>query len=326
MGTYQPPLTITPKILNLVAKISEQLGRYDERENKAQALRLRRANQIRTIQGSLAIEGNSLSVEQITAVLEGKPVIAPPREVQEVKNALAVYERFEQFNALKEDDLLHAHQLLMLGLMDEAGRYRGGGVGVMSGQEVIHMAPPANQVPRLMKALFVWLKQTDHHALIASAVFHYEFEFIHPFADGNGRMGRLWQSVILANWNPIFANLPVESLIYQHQQAYYQAIALSTAQTDCAAFVEFMLETIANTFTQLINENRLGKRLGKELSDNQQAILHWVTLDNKITIKELAAQLRISTTAVENNIKKLRELALLERKGGRKDGFWQIRS
>ncbi|WP_211251263.1 Fic family protein [Marinospirillum insulare] len=326
MGTYQPPLTITPKILNLVAKISEQLGRYDERENKAQALRLRRANQIRTIQGSLAIEGNSLSVEQITAVLEGKPVIAPPREVQEVKNALAVYERFEQFNALKEDDLLHAHQLLMLGLMDEAGRYRGGGVGVMSGQEVIHMAPPANQVPRLMKALFVWLKQTDHHPLIASAVFHYEFEFIHPFADGNGRMGRLWQSVILAKWNPIFANLPVESLVYQHQQAYYQAIALSTAQTDCAAFVEFMLETIANTFTQLINENRLGKRLGKELSDNQQAILHWVTLDNKITIKELAVQLRISTTAVENNIKKLRELALLERKGGRKDGFWQIRS
>jgi len=157
-------------------------------------------------------------------------------------------------------------------------------------------------------------------------VFHYEFEFIHPFADGNGRMGRLWQSVILANWNPIFANLPVESLIYQHQQAYYQAIALSTAQTDCAAFVEFMLETIANTFTQLINESGLGKRLGKELSDNQQAILHLVTLDNKITIKELAAQLRISTTAVENNIKKLRELALLERKGGRKDGFWQIRS
>lgn len=326
MSSYQPPLTLTPKILNLVAAISEQLGRYDERENKAQALRLRRANQIRTIQGTLAIEGNSLSVEQITAVLEGKPVIAPPREVQEVKNALAVYERFAQFNVLGEEDLLHAHQLLMLGLIDEAGQYRSSGVGVMSGQEVIHMAPPAKQVPRLMRDLFAWLNKTEHHALIASAIFHYEFEFIHPFADGNGRMGRLWQSIILANWNPVFANLPVESLVYQHQQAYYQAIAQSTAQTDCAAFVEFMLEIIANTFTQLTSKDELGKGLGKELTDSQQAILSLVMLDHKITIKELAARLGISTTAVENNIKKLRELALLERKGGRKDGFWQINS
>lgn len=330
--SYQPPLTLTPKILNLVAAISEQLGRYDERENKAQALRLRRVNKVRTIQGSLAIEGNSLSVEQITAVLEGKPVIAPPREVQEVKNALAVYERFTQFNALKEEDLLQAHQQLMFGLMDEAGQYRSGSVGVMSGKEVIHMAPPAKQVPRLMQDLFAWLNKTEHHALIASAVFHYEFEFIHPFADGNGRMGRLWQSIILARWHPVFANLPVESLVYQHQQAYYHAIAQSTEQTDCAVFVEFMLKTIANTLTQLIDQaglgkelgKNLGKDLGKELTTNQQAILSLVILDHKITIKELAAQLGISTTAVENNIKKLRELALLERKGGRKDGFWQI--
>lgn len=322
--SYQPPLIITPKVLNLVATISEQLGRYDERENKAQALRLRRANQIRTIQGSLAIEGNSLSVEQITAVLEGKPVVAPPREVQEVKNALAVYERFATFHAFNEADLLQAHQLLMLGLMNETGQYRSGGVGVMSGKQVVHMAPPANQVPRLMQNLFTWLQQTDHHALIASAVFHYEFEFIHPFADGNGRMGRLWQSIILANWNPIFANLPVESLVYQHQQRYYQAIAKSTAQTDCAAFVEFMLEIIADTFTQLMNENTLGKRLGKALNDNQQAILHLIALDNKATIKELAMQLGVSTTAVENNIKKLREMRLVKREGGRKEGFWQV--
>lgn len=257
MASYQPPLNITPKILNLVAQISEQLGRYTERENKAQALRLRRANQIRTIQGSLAIEGNSLSMEQITAVLEGKPVIAPPREVQEVKNALAVYEQFGQLNAHQEKDLLRAHQMLMLGLIDEAGQYRSGGVGVMSGNQVIHMAPPANQVPRLMNDLFSWLRHTEHHALIASAVFHYEFEFIHPFADGNGRMGRLWQSVILAKWNPLFANLPVESLVHQHQQAYYQAIAQSTEETDCAAFVEFMLGIISETFSQLIENSGL---------------------------------------------------------------------
>lgn len=192
---YQPPITITPKILNQVAAISELLGRYAERD-QAQALRLRRANRIRTIHGSLAIEGNSLSVEQITAVLEGKAVIAPPREVQEVKNALAVYERFTGLNPQREPDLLQAHALLMLGLIDEAGTYRRGGVGVMSGGQVVHMAPPANQVSRLMGDLFAWLEHTEHHPLIASAIFHYEFEFIHPFADGNGRMGRLWHYLV----------------------------------------------------------------------------------------------------------------------------------
>ena len=244
MASYAPPLTITPQILNLVAQISEQLGRFAERRQQAQTLRLRRANRIRTIQGSLAIEGNSLSVEQITAVLEGKQVIAPPREVQEVKNALAVYERFPEFHPERETDLLRAHELLMLGLMDETGRYRSGGVGVMSGKRVIHMAPPASQLPRLMSDLFAWLQTTEQHPLIASAVFHYEFEFIHPFADGNGRMGRLWQSLILAGWNPVFAHLPVESLIYRQQQAYYAAIARSTEAVDCAPFVEFMLDTI----------------------------------------------------------------------------------
>lgn len=219
-----------------------------------QALRVRRLNQIRTIQGSLAIEGNSLSVEQITAVLEGKPVIAPPREVQEVKNALAVYERFDQYEPQQEANLLQAHQLLMAGLMPETGRYRSGGVGVMSGNHVVHMAPPASQVPRLMADLFAWLQSTEHHPLVASAVFHYEFEFIHPFADGNGRMGRLWQSLILAKWNPLFANLPIESLVFAHQADYYHAISASTEQTDCAPFVEFMLGIIAETLQAQVSE------------------------------------------------------------------------
>ncbi|MDY0136971.1 MAG: Fic family protein [Thiomicrospira sp.] len=248
--TYQPSFTLTAKTLNLIALISEQLGRLSALDEQAQALRLRRVNQIRTIQGSLAIEGNTLTVEQITAVLEGKPVIAPPKEVQEVKNALAVYERFNEWNPLNETDLLDAHRILMLGLVDQLGAYRSGGVGVMNGSQVVHMAPPANQVPRLMSDLFGWLKNTDHHPLIASAVFHYEFEFIHPFADGNGRMGRLWQSLILAKWNPLFANLPIESLVYAHQADYYQAIGQSTKQTDCAAFIEFMLTIIKQTLRE----------------------------------------------------------------------------
>lgn len=246
---YQPPYTITPAIVNLVAEIGEAIGRLTVLTDRARVLRLRRINRIRTIHGSLAIEGNTLSEAQITAILEGKRVIAPPREVQEVKNALAAYDRFDNWKPSSEKDLLEAHRMLMFGLIDEAGLYRHGGVGVMAGSQVIHMAPPADRVPHLMNNLFAWLAATDAHQLIASSVFHYEFEFIHPFADGNGRMGRLWQSLILARWNPLFADIPVESLIFEHQAEYYQALQESTRQTDSAPFIAFMLRMILDAVT-----------------------------------------------------------------------------
>jgi Fic family protein len=249
MSAYQPPYTITPEILNRVAAISFGLGRLTVLTDQARALRLRRINLIRTIHGSLAIEGNTLSEAQITAILEGKRVIAPPREVQEVKNALAAYDRFNSWKPEYEKDLLEAHRILMSGLIDEAGLYRHGGVGVMADQQVIHMAPPAYRVPHLMADLFGWLAATDAHPLIASSVFHYEFEFIHPFADGSGRMGRLWQSLILARWNPLFADIPVESLIFEHQAEYYQAIQESTHKSDSAPFIAFMLRMILDTVT-----------------------------------------------------------------------------
>ncbi|MFO7604930.1 MAG: Fic family protein [Desulfurivibrionaceae bacterium] len=248
-STYQPPYTITPEILNRVAAISEAIGRLTVLTDQARALRLRRINRIRTIHGSLAIEGNTLSEAQITAILEGKRVIAPPREVQEVKNALAAYDRFYTWKPEAEKDLLEAHRILMSGLIDEAGMYRHGGVGVMAGRQVIHMAPSADRVSHLMGDLFGWLATTDAHPLIASSIFHYEFEFIHPFADGNGRMGRLWQSLILARWNPLFADIPVESLIFEHQVEYYHALQESTKQTDSAPFVAFMLRMILDTVT-----------------------------------------------------------------------------
>jgi Fic family protein len=248
-STYQPPYTITPEILNRVAAISEAIGRLTVLTDQARALRLRRINRVRTIHGSLAIEGNTLSEAQITAILEGKRVIAPPREVQEVKNALAAYDRFDSWKPESEKDLLEGHRMLMSGLIDKAGLYRHGGVGVMAGKQVIHMAPPADRVPHLMKDLFGWLSATDAHPLIASSVFHYEFEFIHPFADGNGRMGRLWQSLILARWNPLFADIPVESLIFENQAEYYQAIQESTQKSDSAPFIAFMLRMILDTVT-----------------------------------------------------------------------------
>ncbi|MDL2268517.1 Fic family protein, partial [Desulfosarcina sp. OttesenSCG-928-G17] len=231
---YQPPYTITPEILNRVAAISEAVGRLTVLADTASALFLRRINRVRTIHGSLAIEGNTLSQDQITAILDGKPVIALPREVREVKNALAAYERVDAWQPESETDLLEAHSLLMAGLIGDAGKYRSSGVGVMAGRQVVHMAPPAKRVPLLMADLLGWLFRTDVHPLITSAVFHYEFEFIHPFADGNGRMGRLWQSLILSRWNPLFADIPVESLIFEHQADYYQALQESTRRTDSA--------------------------------------------------------------------------------------------
>ncbi len=241
--------------------------------DQARALRLRRINRIRTIHGSLAIEGNTLSEAQITAILDGKRVIAPPREVQEVKNALAAYEHFDSWKPESEKDLLEAHQILMSGLIDEAGLYRHGGVGVMAGGEVIHMAPPADRVPHLMNDLFAWLAATDAHTLIASSVFHYEFEFIHPFADGNGRIGRLWQSLILAHWNPLLADIPVESLVFEHQNEYYQAIQESTQKTDSAPFIAFMLRMILDTVNsstpEVTPEVRLLRVLAGEMTRRQ---------------------------------------------------------
>jgi Fic family protein len=241
---YQPPYSISPKIITLIAQISEAIGRLTVRAQIQDGLKLRKANRIRTIQGSLAIEGNTLSEAQITAILDGKHVIAPPKEIQEVRNAIKAYEAFQTLQPSSEEDLLLAHQTLMAGLIDQIGQYRTSGVGVMSGERVIHMAPPANQVSRLMSDLLQWLASSEEHPLIQSSIFHYEFEFIHPFADGNGRMGRLWQTLILSRWNPIFANIPVESLVYQHQQAYYDALQASTNQSDSAPFITFMLQMI----------------------------------------------------------------------------------
>ncbi len=249
MPTYTPPFTPTPSIQRRVDSISAQVSRLqaDAREGEA-ALRLRRVNRVRTIQGSLAIEGNTLSTEHITAILEGKRVIAPVREVQEVRNAIAVYECLPDYLPHRRADMLAAHGVLMLGLLDRMGGFRSTGVGVMAGeganQRVIHMAPPASRVSELMNDLLAWLKRTEVHPLIASSIFHYEFEFIHPFLDGNGRMGRLWQTLILSRWHPIFLDVPVESLVYAHQKEYYEAIAQSNAQSNSTLFVEFMLGMI----------------------------------------------------------------------------------
>ncbi|MFH0256557.1 Fic family protein [Vibrio rumoiensis] len=274
-----PPFTINSRILNLVAQISEKVGQLSQTLPQAVDLRLRRINQVRTIHGTLAIEGNELTQEQVTAILGGKRVIAPVKAVQEAKNAIAVYEQLLQWHPQDESDILAAHKVLMLGMVDSAGQYRQSGVGVMKAGQVIHMAPPANRVPTLMVELLAWLQQSDDHALIRSCVFHYEFEFIHPFADGNGRMGRLWQTLILAKWQPLFAYLPVENIIHQHQERYYQAINASTQQTDSAPFIEFMLGVIQQALNELdrTDESILTPQVNPQVSPQVRALLQVMT-------------------------------------------------
>lgn len=268
--SYQPPYTITPAIIRLISSISEQLGRLSVLADEDN-LRLRRINRIRTIQSSLAIEGNTLSEAQITAILDGKRVMAPPKDIQEARNAIKAYEQFESWQPSNEKHLLQAHQILMAGLIDDAGRYRKGNVGVMNGEVVVHMAPPANRVRKLMGDLLNWLAAGDQHPLITSSVFHYEFEFIHPFADGNGRMGRLWQTLILSRWNPLLAQLPVESMIHAQQSAYYQALNLSTQKTDSAPFIEFMLGVILETIASNAGNNT--PQVSQQVTPQVEALL-----------------------------------------------------
>lgn len=258
---YVPPFKITTRAINLIAEISAMVERFAIRMEQNDALLLRKINRIKTIQGSLAIEGNTLTESQITDIIDGKHVVAPIREIQEVKNAIKTYNLYTQLDPYSTKDLLRAHGVMMEALTDDAGHFRKSGVGVFAGAKAIHIAPPANRVPTLIADLFEWLKKADDHLLIKSCVFHYEFEFIHPFSDGNGRTGRLWQSLILGQLNPVFEHLPIENMVYANQQGYYDAINRSTDATDSGIFVDFMLEEIFKT---------LKKRQGKPLAPESE--------------------------------------------------------
>lgn len=248
MKAYAPPYGITTTILNLVAEITESLGRI---ESDSIPLQLRKINNARSIHSSLAIENNTLSLEQVSRIIEGKTVPALKREIDEVKNAAACYELISTLNPHDESDLLRAHSIMMNGLVKTAGKYRTKGVGIFKGDKIVHMAPPAEKVPALMSRLLFWLKDADIHPIVASSVFHYEFEFIHPFADGNGRMGRFWQTLILSKWNGTFSYLPVENVIRENQEEYYATLSQCDAKASATVFVEFMVKAILKALKSL---------------------------------------------------------------------------
>jgi Fic family protein len=324
MTVYQPPFQLNHAMLSHVAEIAELLGRWKQASDNELIPQLRRGNRIRTIQASLAIEQNSLSVEQVTAVLAGKVVLGLPREIQEVKNAFAAYESLPDWCPERLDDLLAAHGLLLEGLADDAGRLRESGVGIYRGRQLVHMAPPASQLPRLMKNLLDWLKDSDAHPLIASSALHYELEFIHPFSDGNGRIGRLWQTLILSRWQPILAYLPVETVIKSRQDDYYRALGEADQISDCSHFIVFMLNAIAEALRQAITSETPVKALVKTQVKTPEQILNLLREQPELTLLEVASHLGKSTSAVERAVRKLRETGRIRYVGPQKGGYWQV--
>ena len=271
----KPPYEITSKILNLISLISERIGEIKSARLIKPSTELRKRNRIKTIQSSLGIEGNSMTIEQITDLLNNKRVLAPQKDILEVKNAIEVYSMLNDFNAYKLDSLCKAHGILMNGLIKNAGKFRHASVGILKGNDIAHIAPPGEMVYPLMNDLFEYLKKDDDLLLIKSCVFHYEFEFIHPFEDGNGRMGRLWQTMILRDYSPVFEYLPIETLIKERQQDYYNILCKSDSKGNSTDFIEFMLEIVSIALDELLrtqnvtvtNKDRI--KLFKDIIDDK---------------------------------------------------------
>jgi len=315
MGNYAPPFEITSQITDLLVKIGGELVRLEGSAGSSLTPHLRRGNLIRTIQASLAIEQNTLTIEQVTAVIEGKMVAGQPHKIKEVQNAFTVYEQLERLDPYSSADLLNAHRLLMTDLVESSGKWRTGGVGVVKGKEVIHMAPPAANVSGLMDDLLAWLQQTDTHPLITSCVFHYELEFIHPFADGNGRMGRLWQSVILTNWNPAFNWIPVETVIRDRQQEYYNVLAICDKAGTSTQFIEFMLHAILECCG-----GANGGVSGGVKSLDEQILTLLNTAEKALRANQIAVAVNSPQRTVERALQRLKQGNLIAFEGAPKTG------
>ena len=278
MKNKKPPFEITNTMIDCVAEIAELMGRLTVTNQLSGNPILRKNNRIRTIYGSLAIEQNTLSIEQVTAVINGKQVLAPPKDIAEVKNAYEIYERLDELNPYSVDDLLTAHGIMTRGLVEESGEFRSRPVGVVDQNgHILHFGTLPQYVPDLIMELLDWIKNSDLHMLIRSCVFHYEFELIHPFADGNGRIGRLWHTLLLSQWNPLFAWLPIESMIHDHQKEYYEAINQANDAGESTVFIEFMLSIIKSSIMDAISAS-------DEMSDEpkDKSSLRWSKIEQHL--------------------------------------------
>lgn len=317
--TYKPPYTLTTKMVNLISEITEKLAHIEHDENKLITPYLRKKNRVKTLAGTLEIEGNFLGEEKITAMLDGKRVLGTVLEISEVEGAINCYKELENYQYDEVDSLLKAHEILMNGILKNAGTFRNTNVGVGN-----HIAPQSHLVPNLMIELFDWLKNSDEHPLIKSSVFHYEFEFIHPFVDGNGRMGRLWQTVILYNWKKVFNAIPTESVIRDNQQAYYDALEEAGKTGESTLFVEFMLEVLLKTIQEQVKQNSdVPKNVPKNVPINRlEQIFSLIEENGEITATQIAELLGVSDKTVKRDISKLKSNNRIKRVGSLKTGHW----
>ncbi|AJR03783.1 Fic family protein [Siansivirga zeaxanthinifaciens] len=316
----KPPSEITPSILKLITSISEKIGEVNANLLNKPSPKLRKQNRIKTIHSSLKIEGNSLTEAQITALLENKRVIGPKKDVLEVLNAIKIYENLEAYHPYNETSFLKAHQNLMEGLIEKSGKYRNQGVGIVKGSKVEHLAPPFKNVPYLMKDLFQYLKTSDDIVLIKSCVFHYEMEFIHPFLDGNGRMGRLWQTLILMEQYPVFEFLPFETLITKEQDKYYKALAESDRLGKSTPFIEYMLNIIDISIRELLNFNN-------RILTEKDRLEYYVSLNNtEFTRKDYMSIFKnISSATASRDLKKGAELGLFDKIGEKNKTIYRLK-
>lgn len=318
--SMKPPYEITPLILKLITSISEKIGQVNAVYLVKQSPQLRKQNRIKTIHSSLQIEGNTLTEEQITAIIENKRVLAPQKDIAEVLNALKVYDNLRAFKPHSEKSFLEAHQILMKGLVENSGSYRKNSVGIVKGSKLAHLAPPAENLSFLMKDLFNYVKNKEELTLIKACVFHYEVEFIHPFLDGNGRMGRLWQTIILMNEYPVFEFLPIETIISATQENYYKALSIIDKQGKSTVFIEYMLEVIDKALFELLKFNN------RILTDNDR-LDYFISLGKKEFKRNdyMNVFKDISSATASRDLKKGIDLNLFEKTGDKNKTIYLIK-
>jgi Fic family protein len=311
---------MTDEITNLVIEIAELTGAMTVSEQLSKNPKLRRENRIKSIHSSLAIEQNTLTVEQVSDVIDGKRVLGPPQDIREAQNAYEAYEAMSGLNPYSVRDLLKAHKTMMDGLVKEAGVFRSKGAGVYAGSQLIHAGTPANYVPDLISQLFNWLKKSKLHPLIKGCIFHYEFEFIHPFADGNGRTGRLWHTLILSKWQEFFLWIPIETIIHERQNDYYKAINDSNTDGESTVFVRFMLELIRDLLKELSQNGVMNKE--KTLDEK---LLDLLKNDGHRSASELAEMVGVSQRTVQRALKRLTDEGMIEHVGSNRFGYYVIK-
>ena len=317
---YIPPFTMTDEITNLVIEIAEITGAMTVSEQLSKNPKLRRVNRVRSIHSSLAIEQNSLTKEQVSDIIDGKRVLGPPQDIREVQNAYEAYEIMTKLNPYSVKDLLKAHKIMMGGLVKEAGVFRSKGVGVYAGKQLIHAGTPANYVPSLIGQLFDWLKKSNLHPLIKGCIFHYEFEFIHPFVDGNGRLGRLWHTLILAKWQEFFLWIPIETIIHERQDDYYKALNASNVVSESTIFVQFMLLLIRDLLKELSHNGVMNKE-----KTFDEKLFDLLKEDGNQSAAGLAEILGSSPRTVQRALKRLMSDGKIEHVGSNRFGHYVIK-